>query len=220
MDEWNYNNKKRKIESTKIEKNNESKKTKYLNCTNNNDDNVKLEGNHIYFYSNVNTKSVLKLNMIIKKLNKTLLESSLKYNTTPPDIYLHINSYGGSIFSAFSTIDTIRNSKIKITTIVEGCAASAATLISIVGHKRQIMPHAYMLIHQLSSFIWGKMSEIEDEYKNLKKLMSMIKRIYNEYTNVKLTGKKSLESCLKHDIWWDAKECLKYGLVDNIINNE
>ena len=72
------------------------------------------------------------LNKKINELNKILLKQSIDYDIKPINIYLHINSFGGSLFAAFSTIDTIINSQIPIISIVEGAAASAATLISIV----------------------------------------------------------------------------------------
>ena len=73
--------------------------------------------------------------------------------------------------------------------------------------------NAYMLIHQLSSGAWGKMNEIEDEYKNLEDLMKRIKSIYNENSKI---PKKELNDFLKHDLWFDLDKCLKYGLVDEI----
>ena len=101
--------------------------------------------------------------------------------------------------------------------IIEGAAASAATLISVVCHERIIRKNAYMLIHQMSSGFWGKMEEIKDEIINLKKLSKNLKKIYKQHT--KLDNKTSdikLNHILKRDIWWDADECLKYGLVDEI----
>ena len=73
-----------------------------------------------------------------------------------------------------------------------------------------------MLIHQLSSGFWGKYEEFEDEAKNLDRLMKMIKNIYKEHTNIKMTGKNGLNECLKHDLLWDCNECIKQGLVDEI----
>jgi ATP-dependent protease ClpP protease subunit len=70
-----------------------------------------------------------------------------------------------------------------------------------------------MLIHQLSSEFWGKMSEITDEYKNLTNVMDKITKMYKKYS--KLTPKK-LEKLLKHDLWLDAKKSIKYGLADEI----
>jgi ATP-dependent protease ClpP protease subunit len=70
-----------------------------------------------------------------------------------------------------------------------------------------------MLIHQLSSGVWGKMNEITDEYNNLTNLMKRIKSIYKKHS--KLTPKK-LEKLLKHDLWLDSNKSIKYGLVDEL----
>ena len=112
-----------------------------------------INKNHIYFYSSVTQKSCLELNQRINKLNIELLQYSIEYGCQVPNIYLHINSYGGSLFAAFSTIDTIKNSKIPIVSIIEGCAASAATIISMVCHKRYCTKNSFMLIHQLIYFL-------------------------------------------------------------------
>ena len=70
-----------------------------------------------------------------------------------------------------------------------------------------------MLIHQLSSSMYGKYNEIEDDMENNKHLMSTIKDIYKEYTRIPM---KKLDEILSHDLWFDSKTCLRYGLVDNI----
>ena len=113
--------------------------------------------------------------------------------------------------------DVILNSKIDIVTIVEGCCASAGTLLSVLGKERQIRKHSYMLIHQLKSSFWGKMEEIKDEFENLNHLMDTIKSIYKERCNLPKKGKYSLDNILKRDIWLDSKKCLEYGLVDEIM---
>ena len=66
------------------------------------------ENNHIYFYTDVNQDTCLDLNRKITALNKELLKYAIEYDCEPPNIYLHINSYGGCLFSAFSVIDTIK----------------------------------------------------------------------------------------------------------------
>ena len=114
--------------------------------------------NHIYFYSDVNTESILELNRCIYKLNKDLLifknNSKIEYGLDVNDIciYLHINSLGGYVTDAFSGVDTIIKSEIPIYSIVEGYAASAATFLSIVCRKRFMTRHSTLLIHQLFSF--------------------------------------------------------------------
>jgi ATP-dependent protease ClpP protease subunit len=173
----------------------------------------KLHKNHIYFYSSVDKKSCLELNYKINYLNKELLQHSIEYDMELPNIYLHINSYGGCLFDAFSTIDTILNSKIPIISIIEGCAASAATIISMVCHKRYATLNALMLIHQLSAGSCGKYEELKDEFINDTKLMNRLYNLYKKHTKMNINKIKNI---LKRDIWWDVNECKKNGLIDDI----
>lgn len=190
-------------------------KPKYLGTDANID--IKVRRNHIYFYSDVNKKSAMDLNIKLKDVEKEILEMYKSHNFHKEYIYLHINSYGGCVFSCLSIIDTINNLKVPVVSIVEGAAASAATMISIVCDQRLIHQNAYMLIHQLSSSYWGKMDQIEEEITNLKELMEKIKQIYNKHSNI---NNQQIDDILKHDYWWNAKTCIQHGLVDQIINNQ
>ena len=97
--------------------------------------------NSIYFYSGLNDESVFKLNSNILYLSETL--------ETGEEINLHIQSGGGSLLPSLSTVDLIRTCDMPVNTFVEGYAASAATLISVVGAKRFMTKNSVMLIHQL-----------------------------------------------------------------------
>ena len=181
----------------------------------NDDSNVVCEQNRIYFYSEVERTKNLKLNKFIRNLDLDLVNRTNVLATEEvPTMYLHIQSYGGCVFSGFSSIDYIKGTKAPICSIVEGCAASAATLMSVVADKRLMTDHAFMLIHQLSGGVWGTYEDIVDNKKNCERLMKMIKNIYLEHTKI---PKSKLNGILKHDIWFDAKQCLEYGLVDEII---
>lgn len=173
--------------------------------------------NHIYFYCSVTKKTCLKLNTELKRIAQGIIDNGKNLLNKDKYIYLHINSFGGSVFSALSTIDTIINLSVPVVSIIEGAAASSATLISVVCDYRVIYPNSYMLIHQLSSSTWGKMDELEDEMQNLKQLMNKIKQIYKTKTKV---NKDELDEILKHDLWWDAKKCHRLGLVDKICQNK
>ena len=166
---------------------------------------VKVFNNHIYFYVDVNIKNILDLNMTINEFN----QSQKKYD----DIFLHIQSYGGNVHDALSTVDTILNSEIPVTTIIEGYAASAATLISISGDYRYIYKNAYMLVHQLSSELFGKKCDIDDEHKNLTQLDKRLKSHYKEHTEM---DRKQIEELIQKEIELDAETCIKYGLADEI----
>ena len=175
--------------------------------------NIGVDGNHIYFYSEVSRIRMLELNRALVKANNDMLKKKIELGVCPP-IYLHIHSYGGSVLSCFATIDTILGLECPTVSIIEGAAASAATMISIVCDERKITAHSYMLIHQLSSGFWGKMNEIEDEYQNLKKFMITIKKLYQNYTKVPM---KKIDTILSHDLWFNSQQCLEYKLVDEII---
>tara|TARA_Y100001937_G_scaffold19040_1_gene26297 strand:+ start:1357 stop:1998 length:642 start_codon:yes stop_codon:yes gene_type:complete len=175
---------------------------------------VDFSHNRIYFYSGVTRPKILKLNKGIFNLNTTMLAKSGPLEYTPPPIKLHINSYGGSVFAGLSAVDYIKNSKVPVHTIIDGCAASAATLMSCVAERRYMHRNSCMLIHQLSGLMWGKFHEMKDDMQNSEMLMDKIKNIYKQHTKI---PKRELDNLLKHDLWWEAEKCLEYGLVDEII---
>jgi ATP-dependent Clp protease protease subunit len=179
-----------------------------------NNDNVYCRGNDIYFQSDVSDKSVLKLIKIINQKNdeyEKLTKNKLLKTSTPSSLYLHITSYGGDLFACFRAIDAIKGSIMPINTIVDGYAASAGTLMSVVGHNRYMTPNSYMLIHQLSSGAMGTFWQIKDEYVNLDMIMNDIYEIYIKNTKL---SRKQLEEYLSHDSWWKLDKCSQYGLID------
>ena len=209
----NIQKRKRKWQDTQEDNKNEGEEYDYnteVSCVN----------NHIYYYADVNTNNILTLIKHINNLNRTLrmqeAEMTINYGTSPEmKIYLHINSYGGYIFDALAGIDCIKSSKIPVISIIEGCAASAGTLLSVVAKERYITRHSSMLIHQLSGSFWGTYEQMKDDFANSTYLEDMTNQIYLDHTNGKLK-KKKLAKCLKRDLWWDAEKCKKLGLVDEI----
>ena len=213
---FDFVSKKRKITKKEVDEDSEDNPLEDLGKLFKPPQNFERDRNHIYFYTDVDQDTCLNLNRKINDLNRELLKDVVEFNTPPPAIYLHINSGGGSLFAAFSTIDTIMNSKIPIVSIIEGCAASAATIISMVCHKRYITPNSFMLIHQLSTGVYGKFEEIKDNFINDEALMKLLYKLYNEHTSM---DNKTIKTVLKRDIWWTADECLEHGLVDDIWKN-
>ena len=178
---------------------------------------LEVANNRIYFYSEIDRASILTLNKNLRDMHSDHISFAQRAGIdTPIPIRLHINSYGGSAFAGLAGMDEILSvsKEVPIYTIVDGCCASAATFLSVVGTKRFINKHAFMLIHQLSGIAWGKYEELKDEMISIEKIMKMIKDLYAERTNL---PEKKIDEILKHDIWFTAEECLQYGLVDEII---
>lgn len=175
---------------------------------------VKTINNRIYYYADVTHSSILDLTEHVQTATKKMKILGIENEIDPPPIVLHIGSYGGSVFAGFAGMDMIKYNSLPIHTIIDGAAASAATLLSVVGHKRSIRKSGYILIHQLSSFMYGKFAEIKDHVENLEKMMATIKQAYIDHARI---PKDQLDEILKHDFWLSADEALKFGLVDKII---
>ena len=197
------------------------KKSKIKNTEESDDENeepsseeIIVIDNKIYFYADINDINILTLRTELQKMINSHLIFSIKNECSPLPIKLYINSSGGEVSSAFIIVDLILKSKVPIYTIIEGEAASAATLISVVGHKRYITEHSHMLIHQIRGGVWGKMTDFEDEMKNMKMYSNKLIKIYKKHT--KITEVK-LNKMLKKERIWNSKLCIKYGLVDEII---
>tara|TARA_R110002020_G_scaffold150847_2_gene327712 strand:- start:1006 stop:1620 length:615 start_codon:yes stop_codon:yes gene_type:complete len=173
---------------------------------------TKTVENNIYFYGDILESNALELNAALYELDKKLSVTKV-FLDIKPVINLRINSYGGSLFAGLATLDVIRNLKCDVHSYIEGAAASAATIISVACEKRFIGKYSKMLIHQLSAGSYGKYTELEDDMENNKHLMATIKQIYKEYTKLPM---KKLDEILKHDLWFDSKTCLSYGLVDEV----
>jgi len=175
---------------------------------------MRIMDNKIFFYDDITNESIL-------DLNRVLLEVDVKLQNTKnvlgdcfdPIIHLHMKTDGGDIFSAITTLDLIPTLKSKVYTYVDGCVASAGTLISVVGNKRMMGKNAYLLIHQLSGDMYGKFSEMEDQMENSTNLMKFIKNIYKQHTKIPM---KKLDELLKRDLWLTSEDCITYGIVDEL----
>lgn len=210
---WSFGNISMNKEGNKGEK--KEKDSSSLNFLEEDDSLVQTEQNRIYFYTEVGRKAVLELNRTITELDTEIVEESNRYGVKEyPSIKLYISSFGGSVFDAFGAIDYIRNTKAPVHSIIDGYAASAATLMSVCAKKRFINKNAFMLIHQLSGMNYGTYEQMKDDNKNNERLMELIRNIYAQYTEI---PKKKLNEILKRDLWFDAETCLSYGLVDEIL---
>lgn len=177
---------------------------------------VYSKDNHIYYKSKVDKGSIEELIDLLDDKNEEYAElkkHKLVKSLTPSPIYLHISSYGGDLLMGFKAVDAIERSKVPVHTIVDGPVASAASLMAVVGKKRYMTPNSYHLIHQLSSGVWGKYSEIKDDWDNCSSFMDKIVNIYDTNSDME---EKEIREYLKHDLWWEKDKCFSTGLVDEV----
>jgi len=172
--------------------------------------NVKVIGCDIYYYGDVTRDTVLDLITNTKKLEKELLKKAIDLDGYVPNINVHIHSDGGDLFSGMNAMDALRKTNIHVTTIAEGTCCSAATFMLLGGDRRLMGKHAHVMIHQLSTGFFGKFQELRDEMDTCNKLMKTMKKVYKAETSI---PKDLFKQLMKKDIYLNAGECVKYGIV-------
>jgi len=131
------------------------------------------------------------------------------------DIFLYVNSPGGSVTSGLSIIDTMHHIKPDVATVCVGMAASMGSLILSQGAKgkRFILPNAEVMIHQPSGGAYGQASDIDITAKHILKTRDRLNKMLAKATGQKLT---KIEQDVDRDFFMDAEESKAYGIVDAI----
>lgn len=133
------------------------------------------------------------------------------------DIFLYINSPGGSVYDALAIYDTMNFVKADVQTIGIGMQASAAAFLLSSGAKgkRYILPHSTVMIHQPSSGTRGKVTDQEIDLHESLRVKNLLEEIMAKNTGQEKT---KVHEDMERDRWMTASETKKYGIVDKIIN--
>ena len=131
------------------------------------------------------------------------------------DIYLYINSPGGSVSAGMAIYDTMNYLKCDVSTICIGLAASMGAFILSSGAKgkRFVLPNSEVMIHQPLGGAQGQASDIAIQAKHIQHIKEKINKILSENTGQPL---EKIEKDTDRDNYMTAEEAKKYGLVDKI----
>jgi len=134
------------------------------------------------------------------------------------DIYIYINSPGGSVSSTIAIYDTIQYIRSDVSTICIGMAASGAALILASGAKgkRFALPNSRIMVHQPLGGAQGQVTDIEIQTRELKRIKDTINKILTHHTGQEF-GK--VEKDTDRDFYMTAQESKEYGLVDEVIKS-
>lgn len=134
------------------------------------------------------------------------------------DIYMYINSPGGSVSAGLAIYDTMKYIKPEIATVCVGYAASMGAVILSGGTKgkRMILPHAEVMIHQPSGGAQGQASEIEIAAEHIRSTKQVLNTILSQNCGRDI---KKVAVDTDRDHWMSADEALKYGIVDTILES-
>ena len=131
------------------------------------------------------------------------------------NITLHINSPGGSVFSAVAIANTLKNHKAKITANIDGLAASAATIITSACDTVKMPKNALFMVHNPITFAYGNNQDMQ---KTLEMLNKVKNSIIETYLNKTKTDKETLSELMDNETWMSAEEAKEYGFVDEILD--
>jgi ATP-dependent Clp protease, protease subunit len=132
------------------------------------------------------------------------------------DVYLYINSPGGSVTAGLAIYDTIQYVRPDVSTICIGQAASMAAWLLASGAKgkRFALPHARIMIHQPLGGVQGQAADIDIQAREILRLREQMNNILVKHTGQSL---KKVEKDTDRDMFMTGKQAVEYGIVDEVI---
>jgi ATP-dependent Clp protease protease subunit len=133
------------------------------------------------------------------------------------DIFLYINSPGGSITSLFAIYDTMQYLTPDVNTVCMGMAASAAAVILAGGaaSKRYALPHARVMLHQPTGGAQGQASDNDIQARLIVQMREQLNEILAEHTGQPLDR---ITTDTERDYWMLADEAKEYGVIDGVLS--
>jgi ATP-dependent Clp protease, protease subunit len=133
------------------------------------------------------------------------------------DIFLYINSPGGSVSAGLSIYDTMNFIKPDVSTMCMGMAASMGSFLLMAGAKgkRLALPNSRVMMHQPSGGAQGQASDIEIQAREIIKTREQLNRIYAERTGKSVDR---ITADMERDYWMSPEESREYGLIDQVLD--
>lgn len=143
----------------------------------------------------------------------------LDHEDSKKDIYLYINTPGGSVTAGLAIYDTMQYVKAPVSTICIGIAASMGAVLLAAGQKgkRIALPNSEIMLHQVMGGAEGQAIEIEITAKHIVQIKDKINQILAKHTGQKLD---SIERDTDRDFYLTSQEAKGYGLIDEIIKTK
>jgi ATP-dependent Clp protease, protease subunit len=151
---------------------------------------------------------------VANEINAKLLLLDAEDSTK--DIYLYINSPGGSVYAGMAIYDTMNFVKSDVSTICMGMAASMGQFLLSAGArgKRYSLPNGRILMHQPLGQMQGTAADIQIHATQILKTKKLMAKLTAEMTGQTI---ERIEADADRDRWFTAEEALEYGLIDQIV---
>jgi ATP-dependent Clp protease protease subunit len=141
---------------------------------------------------------------------------SLEAENPDKEIFLYLNSPGGSVSAGMAIYDTMRYIKPPISTLCMGQAASMAAILLAAGEKKKrfALPHSRILIHQPLGGFQGQATDIDIQAREILRLKDELNRILSDLTGQPLS---KIAKDTDRDYFMNSEQARDYGLIDDII---
>lgn len=160
----------------------------------------------VYIYEEIGLNGSTTSKELINKLDK--MDKSKPLN-------IRIQSPGGCYYTAVGIANYLKSWKGKVTSYIDGLAASAASYLAINADRVIAYPQSLMLIHSVSTTANGNASDFRQLADNLDKINGQLLQAYIKKSK---QSSETVTNWLSKDTWMTAKECFDAGLVDEIVD--
>lgn len=168
----------------------------------------------LYFYGDVSNSDYSSWSddgIFTNQVRQTLQEVRGK------ELTIHINSYGGDVYGGYAIYSLIKQHDKKVTTVIDGVAMSAASIIALAGDEVKMSEAAVFMVHNVWTFAMGDSNVLREKANLLDKIGMIANDIY-----AKKSGKttEEIKQIMDAETYFTAEEALAAGFVDEILQNE
>jgi len=178
-----------------------------------------VTGQEDYVYNRLLKERIIWLGSEVRDSNANLICSQmllLSAEDPEADIYLYINSPGGSVTAGMAIYDTMQLIPNDVVTVVTGMAASMAAVLLVAGKegKRSALKHSRVMIHQPLGGVQGQASDIEIEAREIQKFKKELYNIISEHSHQPFD---KVWNDSDRNYWMTSEEAKEYGMIDEVL---
>lgn len=188
-------------------------KEKYLAFNKIDDQNTEL-----YIYGDIRKKNIIEkwLNIPSEATDAFTLKDAINSVDTP-NLIVRINSYGGDVAEGLAIYSLLSSFKGHLTTIVDGFACSAASVIFMAGETRIVPEQGLLMIHNAWSYAEGDSNTMKKMAEDLEKITQPSVNIYTSKTKL---SEEDIKEKMNKETWITSKEAFEWGFATSIERNE
>lgn len=158
----------------------------------------------LYIFGDITSYDWYEGDVSANTLLKQLKELDVDY------INVHINSYGGEVSQGLAIYNTLKDSKMKVTTVCEGFACSAASVVFMAGDERIVKDASLLMIHNAWTYARGDSNELRKQAEDLEKITQASVNAYKSKASI---PEKKIKELMDNETWITADEAITYGFA-------